>query len=197
MKIVEPKIELLWITENPLQVIEKSARTCYKSESAIKEGSAEIMVKKLVELGHTAMLEHATASYRVTTDRGVSHEIVRHRAGCSYAQESTRYCNYNNKGMEFIRPSFWEKDSKEYADWETFMSVCEIAYIELISNGATPEQARSVLPNSLKTEIVMTFNFRAWLHFFNLRTALTAHPDIRVIANLLRNDLRSQVSCIF
>jgi thymidylate synthase (FAD) len=197
MKIIEPKIELIWMTENPLQMIEKSARTCYKSEHNIKDGSAEKIVKKLIELNHTAMLEHASASYRVTTDRGVSHEIVRHRIGCSYAQESTRYINYKGKDIEFIKPSFWESDNPLFEYWKISCGIAEKSYNELINEGATPQEARSILPNSLKTEIIMTLTFRAWLHFFKLRTSSDAHPDIRQVAIMLQKDLQQKVPVVF
>ena len=107
MKLVKPSIEFLWMTDEPLftlrfRTIEQAGRTCYKSEDKITNDSAEHFVRRIMKMSHLAMIEHASASYRVICDRGVTHEIVRHRL-FSYAQESTRYCNYKS-GVTFIIP---------------------------------------------------------------------------------------------
>ena len=196
MEIIDPSIEFLWQTENALKTIECAARTCYKSEHAICDGSAERLVKILVKHGHTAMLEHAVVSYRVTCDRGVSHEIVRHRIA-SYAQESTRYVNYQKHGIKFIRPSTFDINSDLYNTWKQAMASAELKYNMMLDAGAKPQEARAVLPNSTKTEIVMTLNLRSWLNFFKLRCAKDAHPDIRVIADMIKNDLKEKIPVLF
>ena len=187
MQIVKQSIELLDITEYALQVIEHAGRTCYKSEDHITTDSSEAFVRKLIKSGHEAMIEHAYASYRFITDRGVSHEIVRHRL-FSYAQSSTRYCNYS-EGVTFILPVWFPEDfetnrnwKQHEANWYSVMESCEENYIYLLENGWTPQQARTVLPNSLKTEIVVTGNFREWRLFFKQRTSKQAHPQMRDLA---------------
>lgn len=202
MRIIKAEYEILSEINGDkiLKNIERAARTCYKSEDLITKDSAKKLVKHLLDRGHEAMLEHENLSVKFICDRGISHEIVRHRIS-SYAQESTRYCNYikDKFGNEItvIEPFFWDKQSIEYKIWETTCKQCEIAYFELIKNGATPEKARSVLPNSLKTEVVMTTNLREWRHFFKLRTAKEAHPQMREIAIPLLKELQSKISLIF
>jgi thymidylate synthase (FAD) len=187
-----------------LQRIEKFGRTCYKSEQLITDDSAEKFVKMILTLGHESVLEHEKVSVRVICDRGVSHEIVRHRIA-SYSQESTRYCNYgkNKFGNELsvIEPCFWDINNKEdyqkYMIWQKAMEGAEIAYMKLLKLGATPQEARSVLPNSLKTEIVMTMNLREWRHFFKLRTASVAHPQMLEIARPMLEEFKKMIPVIF
>jgi len=190
MKIVEPSVKLLWITENPEQAIELAGRTCYKSEDKITKDSAGKFVAMLTKAGHHAMLEHAYASFHITTDRGITHEIVRHRIA-SYAQESTRYCNYSKDkfGNEcsFIQPP--KLDNIQIMTWIASCETAESMYFEMIRNGCAPQIARSVLPNCLKTEIVMTANLREFMHFIKLRGSLAAHPQIRPIAKAMWNIL--------
>ena len=179
--------------EKALQDIERAARTCYKSEEYIGEGSAERLVKSLIDRGHEAMLEHVSFTVRFICDRGVSHELVRHRVA-SFAQESTRYCNYSKdkfgNELTFIQPCFWDEDSEMFNDWKKVISYAEFKYLNLIKVGATPQEARSVLPNSIKTEVVMTANLREWRHFFKLRTAKAAHPQMRELTIPLLEDLK-------
>jgi thymidylate synthase (FAD) len=193
MKVIEPKAEIIRpaLTEESINAIyrniELAGRTCYKSEDKITSESAKKFVKALVKRGHEAMLEHASMTVRFTVDRGVSHEIVRHRIA-SFAQESTRYCRYSDEKfgneLTFIKPFFWDEHSKEYKTWQATMFTCEAAYMHLINQGATPEQARSVLPNSLKTEIVVTATMREWRHIFKLRAIGTTgkpHPQMEEV----------------
>ncbi len=198
MRIVEPSIEFLWMTPEPLQMIERAGRTCYKSEDRITEESALAFVKMLIDRGHEAMIEHASMSCRLITDRGVTHEIVRHRL-FSYAQESTRYCNYKKSGIAVIKPPFgitqFEVEQEDV--WSDLCSRAEQAYFALLSDGASPQIARSVLPTCLKTEIVVTGNFREWRHFFALRTDSRAHPQMREIANMVLEEARSRVQVVF
>lgn len=194
MKIIRPWFEII----TPIQAtdvmrrIEEIGRTCYKSEAKITEGSAAKFVHNLIRSGHESVLEHCTISVRFTVDRGVSHEIVRHRLA-SYSQESTRYCNYGQDkfGNEItvIAPCYLKVDSPAYLIWKTACESCELAYLALLDQGCTPQEARSVLPNSLKTELVMTANIREWRHFLKLRCSKAAHPQIREVAIGLRNQL--------
>ncbi len=183
-----------------LKALEVAGRTCYKSEEKITDESAISFVKKLIDRGHEAMIEHFSVSVRFICDRGVSHEIVRHRIA-SFAQESTRYCNYSKAqfGNEItvIEPLFWEKDSPAYNVWETACAAAERFYFELLKRGANAQEARSVLPNSLKTEIVVTMNLREWRHFFKLRTAPTAHPQMREVAIPALNTFKEMIPVVF
>lgn len=204
MKVIDPGYEILTpISEggmDELKMLEKIARVCYKSESHITEDgeSAKKLITALIRSGHEAMLEHGIISVKFTVDRGVSHEMVRHRMA-SFAQESTRYCNYSGdkfgNELTFIRPRFF--NIEEYRDWKRTMKNIEKHYLKLIEMGAKPEEARSVLPNSLKTEIVVTANYREWRHIFALRTSPKAHPQIREVMIPLMRELREKIPVIF
>lgn len=201
MRIVEPSVKLLVITENSAQVIEAAGRTCYKSEDKITDDSADEFVAMVNKRGHFSVIEHASASFRIITDRGITHEIVRHRLA-SYSQESTRYCNYSKdkygNQISVIVPGQSEPLTPEqYLVWERVMKVAEIGYFELLELKAKPQIARSVLPTCLKTEIVMTCNFREWLHFITLRAAKTAHPDLRPLAKRIWRILVSHCPPVF
>jgi thymidylate synthase (FAD) len=182
MEIVKPRVMHITHTPEPYKTIEKIARTCYKSEDKIKEGSAETLIKKLISRKHDAMLEHASFSFNIICDRGISHELVRHRL-FSFAQESTRYCNYSKTELSFIVPSGLDEDSDGYKVWRDFILFSEEGYLYLVDDlEISPQIARSVLPNSLKTEINVTGNVREWRHFLSLRLSKKAHPDMQVIA---------------
>lgn len=168
--------------------IEQAGRVCYKTEYKIGEDTAETFIKALVSRGHEAMLEHASLTVRFIVDRGVSHELVRHRLA-SFAQESTRYCNYakDQFGSEItvIEPCFWREGSPSYDVWKKACEACEKAYFDLLEIGDMPQMARDVLPTSTKTEVVMTANIREWRHFFKLRALGTTgapHPQMREVA---------------
>lgn len=202
MKIIRPYfiIEDSIDAEAILKRIEKAGRTAYKSEHKITPDSAKKFVKMILDLGHHSVIEHEKVTVRVICDRGISHEVVRHRIA-SYTQESTRFCNYS-KGkfgseITMIKPCFWDDDSKEYEIWENAMENAEKAYMELIKLGAKPQEARSVLPNSLKTEIVITMNLREWRHFFKLRTSKRAHPQMREIATALLQEFKKKIPIVF
>lgn len=186
MKIISPFFEIMTSnTTDILKNIELAGRVCYKSEGLITENSAESFIRRIIKSGHESVIEHETITVKIICDRGVTHEIVRHRIA-SYSQESTRYCNYSQEKfgneLTFIKPIFWSEDSQEYKVWEKQMQLIEDSYLNLIQLGATPEQARSILPNSLKTEIVVTMNLREWRHFFRLRTSKRAHPQMREVS---------------
>ena len=202
MKIIEPSVQLEDNIDGQeiLKKIEKIGRVCYKSEGNITEDSAEKFVKNIMNKNHESVLEHVNISVRVICDRGVTHEIVRHRIA-SYSQESTRYCNYSNEKfgeeLTFIKPCFFEEGSKGYEIWKKSMQNIENEYMELIEVGATPQEARSILPNSIKTEIVMTMNLREWRHFFKLRCDKAAHPQMREIANMILKEFKEKIPVIF
>ena len=198
MRIVEQSIQMLWATNRPEEQIERAGRTCYKSEARITDDSSNAFVRRMKKLGHHAMIEHAVASFLIVTDRGISHEIVRHRLA-SYAQESTRYCNYGKEkfGNEItvIKPPGLNKQADYY--WALACVEAECSYFTLLANGCSPEIARSVLPTCTKTEIVMTANLREWLHFIELRTSKAAHPQIQIIAKLISIELGRYAPNIF
>ena len=180
--------------------IETVGRVCYKSEDKIEDGSYEGFVRKLIDRGHEAMVEHSGFTVRFVVDRGVSHELVRHRIA-SFAQESTRYCNYSKDkhGNEItvIQPFFFDQGSNELIDWYSAMRIAESHYMDLIEKGASPQEARSILPNSTKTEVMMTANFREWRNFFKLRIAKGAHPQMREVTIPLLRYLQNVCPIIF
>lgn len=187
-----------------LKHIEKVGRTCYRSEEKISEDSAAAFVRKLISSGHEAVIEHFSITVRIICDRGVSHEIVRHRMA-SYAQESTRYCNYSrdkfSNQIAYIEPCFWDvgtdEGRKKYEIWKSVMEFSEEKYMELIDAGATAQEARSILPASLKTELVTTMNLREWRHFFKLRVSPASHPQMREIAIPLLRKFKELIPVIF
>ena len=212
MKIIKPSYEILTPISDggikELQHIEKIGRVCYKSEDRITDDgeSAKKFVKMLISNGHEAMIEHSSLSVKFIVDRGVSHELVRHRIA-SFAQESTRYCNYSKDkfGNEItvILPCFFDtgmgilSNSLVYQEWKLACECAEERYFNLLKMGATPQQARTVLPNSLKTEITVTANYREWRNFFKLRTAEPAHPQMREVAIPLLKELKTLIPIIF
>ena len=181
MQIIEQYWEFLQKPEFPAKIIETAGRVCYKSEDKITDSSSEKFLKMILKSGHESVIEHVSATVRFVTNRGVTHELVRHRL-CAFSQESTRYVNYKNKKMEFIRPVWWEELQEEEKEiWLNQMERAEEDYIKLIDLKMKPERAREILPNSLKTEIVTTANFREWRHIFNLRCSRKAHPQMRAL----------------
>ncbi len=213
MNIVKPSVELLGVllparlTEDgrlevrstvPEKLIEEAGRTCYKSEDRITDNSYKPFVKKINVLGHESVYEHSGVTIRVICDRGVSHEAVRHRLA-AYSQESTRYCNYLKEkfGSEItvIEPPGLTK--RQRIVWAWAMRQLERCYSLLIRLGASPQIARSVLPNSLKTEIVWTANFREWKHVIRMRTSPKAHPQMIEVATMIEQILQKVAPEIF
>jgi len=182
MKIINASYKIECVTPDPVAVVESAARTCYKSTSGESFVPGDL-IRHCIKRGHESVLEHAYMSVRFIVDRGVSHELVRHRL-CSLSQESTRYCDYSKEKFDhsitFIKPCFWDEDSNQYDIWKANMAVSESTYF-LLLNSSKPEEARSVLPNSTKTEVVMTANFREWRLVFKLRTSKAAHPQMREV----------------
>lgn len=184
MNIIKPSVEFFQPVDGQaiLKHLEACGRVCYKSEDKIAEGTADKFLAAIIKRGHEAVLEHVSITCKFICDRGVSHEIVRHRVA-SYCQESTRYCNYGKgDGITVIRPSFLEEGSMPWICWEEACLEAEEEYLQMLRMGCTPQEARSVLPNSLKTEVVMTANIREWRHFLRLRCSKAAHPQIRELA---------------
>ena len=198
MKVIKPSYKI----ETPIDrnyiytTLELYGRNAYKSEDKITEESAEKFISILIKKGHESVLEHSNLTIRFICDRGVTHEIVRHRL-VAYTQESTRYCNYSGKDILFIKPFFWEASPIKYSEWEYVMGVCELAYNTLIKEGASPQEARSVLPNSLKTEIVCTTNIREWRHILRLRTSKAAHPQMKEVMVPLLKELKEKLPILF
>jgi thymidylate synthase (FAD) len=180
--------------------LERAGRTCYKSEERIDEQSAQGFVRRLIASGHHSVIEHASISVRLVCDRGVSHELVRHRLA-AFSQESTRYANYSQDkfGGEItvIRPLFWAPGTQAHDLWLKSMRQAEAAYLELLGLGAKPQEARSVLPNSLKTEVVMTANLREWRHVLGLRCGRASHPQMREIMLPLLSHFYEVVPVVF
>ena len=200
MKIIDPsyKITKMDTPQEIYEHLEASGKVCYAATP--KAPSAEAFVRRLVQRKHMSVIEHAGMSVEFVTDRGVSHQLVRHRLN-SYAQQSTRYCNFNkNKfGSEItvVRPPFWKENTPEYEEWLTAMLFAEKKYMDLIALKAKPEEARSVLPNSLATTIVVTSNFRQWAEIFRQRCASDAHPQIRQLMQPLLLEMREKLPAIF
>lgn len=180
--------------------LELIGRVCYKSESRITDDSAANFIAGVIKRGHESIIEHVSLTFKIICDRGVSHEIVRHRLA-SYTQASTRYCNYASdkfgNELTFIKPCFWRRNIPLYTIWYEMMSAVETMYLQMTRQGAKPEQARSILPNSLATELFMTANLREWRHFLKLRTAKDAHPQMREIALMIQNILADKLPVIF
>lgn len=203
MKIVKQSVEIMGCGGLPidgaamLKHIELCGRVCYKSEDKITDESAERFVRRIIKSGHESVLEHASITVRFICDRGVSHEIVRHRIA-SYSQESTRYCDYSRDKfggeISVIEPV---GGGDELAMLESSCGYAEIMYQCMIGSGVSPQMARAVLPTCLKTELIMTANLREWRHFLRLRTSEAAHPQIRALAIELRDKLREAVPVVF
>lgn len=224
MKLVSAGFQLMSQLrgDDILKAIETAGRTCYKSEDKITVGSAQKFVEHLVKSGHHSVLEHQSFSVKLIIDRAISHEVVRHRLA-SFSQESTRYCNYSKDKFDnqiaFIIPPWCKIEEGVYnvkffghtvanmhdlpeldeISWLWFDSVsrAERAYIDLIKSGWTAQQARSVLPNSLKTEIVVTANLREWRTIFTQRCATAAHPQMREIMIPLLAYVKLMIPIVF
>ena len=202
MKIIEPSVELIddFDAAAIMKKIERAGRVCYKSEGNIKDDSAEKFIRGIIKRGHESVIEHATISFKIICDRGVTHELVRHRLA-SYSQESSRFCDYSagkfGGELTFIKPCFWQDDDENFKLWKETMAQLEKNYLALRAGGAKPEEARSILPNSLKTEIFVTMNLRELRHFLKLRTAKAAHPQMREVALKIYQILVEKLPAVF
>lgn len=202
MKIIRASATIMTATEMIEQVLELAGRVCYKSEDRITEDSAAAFIERMHESKHESVLEHAAITVRFICDRGVSHELVRHRLA-SFSQESTRYVNYSKgkfgKEITVIDPrfAFPEMTDPAFTMWEQACWAAEYAYFSMLEAGSAPQEARSVLPNSLKTEVVMTANPREWRHIFKLRCSPQAHPQMREIMLPLREQFANRWPSLF
>ena len=203
MKIITPSFEILCCPsrEAALSLIELAGQVCYKSEDKITKDSASSFVEHIANVRkHESVIEHSMLTVKFVCDRGVSHELVRHRL-CAFSQESTRYCNYSrgkfDNEITVIKPIFWSECSFAYGIWEQTCLDAEESYFHLLNQGASPQEARSVLPNSLKTEIVVSANFREWRHIFRLRCAETAHPQMRQLMIPLQGEMHTRIPELF
>ena len=200
MRIVSASFELLSFTSDLETLIERAGRVCYKSEDKITADSSTKFIQTICKNKHESVLEHGSIIVKIICDRGVSHELVRHRLA-SFSQESTRYCNYSKdkfgKEITVIEPCFSTWDTILRDIWKESCEQAEVYYFKLLEMGATPQEARSVLPSSLKTEIVITANLREWLHIFKMRTAKEAHPQMREIMIPLQKEFQLNWPSIF
>lgn len=203
MKIIEPSHEIMTPIDrmDVLRRIELAGRTCYKSEDQITEKSAIAFVAMVMKRGHESVIEHVSFTVKFICDRGVTHELVRHRL-CAFSQESTRYCNYGKADeITVVNPPFWNssshRDERNRTRWNQAMAFAQKMYLEMVQDGIPPQEARSVLPNSLKTEIVTTANLREWRHILRLRTGPAAHPQIHQIMLPLLAELKEKLPEIY
>jgi len=218
-QIIHPDSDLKQWGIQALKLIEYAARTCYKSEYKITTDSYLNFVEKIIKIGHLSVIEHINLSVKFIVDRGFLAELTRHRLA-SYSVESTRYCRYNNNITFIIPPwvnllpgkyqqslsgnvhrdgSFLSRndiDDNTY-DWLSSLFSSSLIYNNLLNNNWSPQQARSVLPHALKTEIVCTANLREWRHILALRTSRAAHPQMREIMQPLLKELQNNIPIIF
>jgi thymidylate synthase (FAD) len=202
MKIIEQGHEILFLEdgETVMKRLEAAGRTAYKSEDkTTPESAAKFMHMLVHEKRHESVIEHCVMTVRFTCDRGLTHILVRHRLA-SFTQESTQYCNYSKdkfgNEVRFIKPAFYA-DTVKYGWWLKAMETAEEAYLGMIAAGASPQEARSVLPTSVKTELVMTANMREWRHIFKLRTSKADQLQVRQLMAPLLNEVKSRVPVLF
>lgn len=214
MKIINSSYEILSINDSPLRLIEIAGRTCYRSEDKITDDSAEKFAQMIQTKNHMSVIEHSFLSVRFVCSRGISHELVRHRLA-SFSQESTRYVGYHKDKFDgqvtYVWPAWIPKEERIYghddialgmpshkrAYWVQTLKQCEDGYMAMIKNSATAQEARGVLPNDLKTEIVMSANFREWKHVFELRCSKAAHPDMRELMIPLAREMNARYPSLF
>ena len=191
MKLVEPKV-IIVDHFDPVELVRKielAARTCYQSKN--EEADPIKFISGIIKRGHTSVIEHASISFRIITDRGTSHELVRHRLA-SYSQESTRYVNYNGN-VQFIRHI---NEPLQHLICK-INEECEKQYHLLLNAGAKPQIARQALNNGVKTEVYVTMNLRELRNFFKLRADKAAHPYMKEIAIPFLLEMQKQLPCFF
>ncbi len=183
-----------------LKVLERAGRNCYQSFDRITDDSAPGFIETIMNKGHNSVLDHGFFRGWFTVDRGVSHELVRHRLAAP-AQESTRYCNYRNgrfhQQITVIDPFFFKADPAAYKIWADCCENCEEAYFKLLELGRRPEEARTVLPHSLKTSVLITADLREWRHIFQQRCASAAHPQMREVMMPLLETAKEKIPVVF
>lgn len=203
MILVDPSVEIITPIsgEEIIKHIEQCGKVCYKSEDTIKDGSCNTFVKKILESEHESVVEHFSVTVRFTCSRACSHQLVRHRIA-SYSQESQRYVNYSRgkfgNQITFIKPlDFDSMTIEQQFKYKIALEDSERSYMSLISLGLKPQQARGVLPNDTKTEVIVTMNLRSWRHFFKLRTDKHAQLEIRTLASNLLNEFKANIPVVF
>lgn len=200
MKIIEPSFEILTPEDGikSLQFIERMARISHRSEDKQTEDSWKRFIQAVVlEHGDFSVIEHSSATVLFRVDRGVTHELVRHRL-FAFTQESTRFVNYEKREIEFIKPSFQGDDPvAAAAGWNADIYQAEQAYLDQMSMGQPPQIARSLLPNALASTIAVTGNFRNWRHFLLMRTSKETHPDFRRTTIPLLAEFKTRIPLLF
>ena len=206
MKVIQASYEILTDLSDPIKIlkdIEQAGRVCYKSENNITDDSCITFCKNIINRGHEAVIEHSQLSVKFIVDRAIANELVRHRLA-SYCQESSRYCNYSKdkfyNEIKVIEPEeLLPRSSTDYNIWWMACKNAEEAYMTMISNDVKPEIARSVLPLSTATEIIMTANIREWRNMLKLRSShnMRAHPQMRSICDSLLAELKSKIPVLF
>lgn len=202
-RIMKPDVDDPDIYRKILKEVTEIGHTAYKSSAKVTDEKAEEFVRRLIHDGHESVLEHINIRILFTVDRGFSHELVRHRLA-AYTQESTRFCNYSQDKFDneitVIKPCYLDNSSGAYNTWSRAMVDCENAYFMMLKQGCTPQEARAVLPNSLKTEVVMTTNLRELRHILSLRAAGSTgkpHPQMLEVMAPLLNELRLKLPALF
>lgn len=189
-EVIEHSVELTEYSKLAFMTVANTARNCYQSGELVNLEKAREFVKMLIHKGHESPLEFASVTFRIVTSRDVTHELVRHRLA-SYAQESTRYVRYSG-GVQLVRPMDIPELNPDGTLNEAFLAWLRgcreagKAYLEILRLTGRPELARTVLPGSTKTTIIMKMNMREFRHFIKLRTSPAAHPDMRCVAGLCR-----------
>jgi len=203
MKIIQPSFRLSTPYKDELTIfdgirmlkfIEQQARISHRSEDKQTENSWERFIPAVVmQHGDWSVTEHVSITATIRVDRGVTHELVRHRL-FSFTQESTRFVRYK-EGIEYVYP----EDAPEgcFVNWDLAMQVCENTYEELLKLGWRPQEARSVLPNALAATIVVTGNLRNWRHFMLMRTSRETHPDFRRISIPMLEEFKRVVPLLY
>ena len=192
--------------------LEACGRTCYKSEDLITPKSADKFIRMICRRNHESVLEHASLTARIVCSRAASHQLVRHRIA-AYSQESMRYVNYGKKGLQVICPPsiglppgqyFYDEMSAtsgwtgpELA-WVSAIDRSYTEYLDQLADGIKPEDARFILPNACKTEVVTTFNLRTWRHVIKDR-GLNPHAqwEIREIFYSIYENLKWRLPSVF
>lgn len=188
-------VELIAITPDPEKVIEKAGRTCYSSDSKIEAGSEKHFVRRIIKIGHHSLLEHACAIFRITgVSRAFTHQLVRHRL-CSFSQRSQRYVNENN--FAFIEPASIARNAEAHRLFQHAMAEAKLAYRKLQGLGIKNEDASSVLPNAVASQIVVSANFRQLRHMFCLRCDKHAQWEMRNVMLLMLRVMKNKAPSAF
>lgn len=201
MNIVEPYAKLMDVSDKEegirlLRKIEWCGRISHRSEDAQGADSWDRFIRAIVlQHGDWSIVEHAIATVDMLVDRGITHEIVRHRL-FSFTQESTRFVNYEKKmAASFIMPP--DLNEAQRVSWERNIGQAEMSYREAISQGCAPQIARSVFPNALASRIIVTGNLRNWRHFLLMRTTKEAHPQMRQVTIPLLAEFQAKIPILF